>query len=290
MIIDWNNIKSCVLLYYNMEKKQPSKEFNAHTGSIYNHFYRNIPRSDPGHIDLSDWNSKATKFITNEQPLLEKVSLQVKREGAVFVKKAAQLAHNDSITAIYFTLEKRPKLAKARINVVVKSSSSGISLFEKMHFVSTKKCVESWKVMNPKMGSTGPDSAVIYLCEALNSANTQALIAQLNDDLSADLEEIKAFALQRLGKGLYGCDLPSEDIQLNRLKILPRDTGSAGWIISSVLSKAIVYGAREMKKIKGHQTWAADKQSKYIMEYLSIVLWKDLGWKLRCPPIIPKIK
>lgn len=283
MNISWTNIKSAVLFYFDQIKLKGPVEggklpHSAYTRAIYNHYYRNVTRNASSHVhDMDEWNSFAKDAVFKPKSKWDNKKLQIQRQGHNhFIDKTTDLQQNDSIITIYH--EVRAFTAVSRINVVVKASATGKALYENLGswLSSANSSVSAWKVMNPQLGSTGPDSAVIYLNENLDSANVKKLVSSLNSKLTSDLEAISVFGLEALAAGLYGFDIPSTDVQQNRLGIQQADQGSAGTIISAIISKAVVLGYQDVikKQIQEHQ------QPTYIKAFLDNVLKLDLGWTL----------
>lgn len=283
MIISWTNVRAAALLYLDQMKKRDQQALdkiptNEYTRSIYRHYYRNVTRkprsSEP---DMAEWNQQASDAVFKPASRWDNKKLQIQRSGHNhFIDSASQLLSTDGIITIYHEVRRRP--AVSRINVVVKAASAGYPLYQKFLAagVSSHACVADWKVMNPDLGSSGPDSAVIYLCETLGSANSLKLIGELQTALTDDLEAIDVFGLQKLDNGLYGCDIPSVSDQMNKLGIPQSDCGSAGTIICAVISKAVVLGYRDI--VKRHI--AVRDEERFLREMLRNVLGIDLGWDL----------
>jgi hypothetical protein len=114
-------------------------------------------------------------------------------------------------------------------------------------WASRCSAVSEWKVMNPILGGTGPDSAVFYLNRPLRDQTVQALLIEIEEKLRGRLEALNPspFGLARLWDGIYRIDVPSQEIQRDRLKIA-KDYGSAGTIISSIVCKVAWLAAKDL--------------------------------------------
>lgn len=150
-------------------------------------------------------------------------------------KKDLPLISGDKIISIYHKVRERP--LKSRLNIIVNSETAGASLYESLKdCVSRHPCVAKWKVMNPDLGSNGPDSAVIYLSDNLSSAGVIDVANIITRTLGPSLVAPGIFGLQKFAAGIYGCDLPT---RLEQTRVGVKEFNSAGGIISAVLAKAI---------------------------------------------------
>ena len=283
MRISWMNVRPAVAHYLRMIQTLSPPELaelsiTKYRTDIYHNFYRRVVRKhrDPV-IDWGEWNAFARDNVFNPRSRWDNKLLQIQRPqiGNVFVSKAEELRESDSITTVYHEVRRRPIVS--RLNVVVEKDYAGIPLYSNLvEWLSSHECVSAWKVMNPKAGALGPDSAVIYLNDTLRGAAVLGLVAECSERINKHLEAMSPFGLQVMGEGLYGFDVPAKEIQEARLGIMANNTGSAGWIIASVLSKAIVVGYQNIMK---HGV-PKSSQEDHLKGVLAKVLELDLTWEL----------
>jgi hypothetical protein len=201
--------------------------------------------------------------------------------GNVFAKSPNELTNHISTTAIYHQV--RSKEICSRIQLITTASFTGQPLYKHLlPYLSGSPAVSAWKVMNPELGSTGPDSAVIYLNMALDSLPVQELIKTLATNLAAYLEapSVPPLGLEVLCPGIYGLDVPTPQQQVEVLGITPKDMGSAGTIVSALISKAAVAldkhlstNVTELARFNKDKKW-------YMRNFFENVLKLNLNWNL----------
>lgn len=274
MNISWNNISTCFNACFRMHSSKSLHDIKrckddiqlSIKSHIYTHYYRAVPRTETliSADTMEQWNTYAFNAVDNPDSRWDIRKLQLHRAGQnKFITKGEGLLEGDKIISIYHKVRDKP--LKSRINVVVASDYAGISLYEvlKQACSSASPAVTKWKVMNPDLGSNGPDSAVIYCSSELGSAELISLAAKLSELLEGKLENIPVFGLQKFAAGLYACDLPSSHIQT---ALGVSDNNSAGEIISAILAKAC-YGT--LKYSKEHRHMSASTVKDIIQKYFS---------------------
>lgn len=169
-----------------------------------------------------------------------RLQVQNSQTGTQWRDSAQAVLPNDSIVSVMHIVHSQLPTV-ARLQVTVRAEAAGLALHDELsRWLSLFDVVNQWKVMNPHAGAHGPDSAVIYLNRSLGDGAVTQLVDSLATNLRNVLEDLNPppLGLTRCGAGIYGCDVPTENVQRDRLGIQQQDMGSAGWIIASLLCKA----------------------------------------------------
>ncbi len=149
-----------------------------------------------------------------------------------------QAPRGTTIQAVQFTASARKEYS--RLNLIVCPEFCGMPLQEKLSpfGVDPNGVVLQWKVMNPKLGLEGPESAVMYLGEPLNGPSVWQLISNLKDSLVGKLIPLQSapWGHIELAPGIYGFDLPDGNLERNILE--QTSDSSAGRTISAIICKA----------------------------------------------------
>jgi hypothetical protein len=256
------------------------------TKYIYHQFYRPTQRKSQKEdysANLSTWNNEASSAVLNPDSRWDNRLLQVNTQsGNLFTRKQEEVKQATKISAIYHQV--RDDAICSRIQIVTQPGFSGQPLYQELlgYLSSSSSAVSAWKVMNPELGSKGPDSAVVYLNKSLDSPEVHDLVEKLLPGLSAHLEPLSPppLGLEIVSPGIYGMDLPPKDVQVGKLGINPKDTGSAGMIVSAVLGRAatLIDGLLRSDQIEMGK-FNSDRQ-KYMKEFFGNVIREDLGWTL----------
>lgn len=162
-----------------------------------------------------------------------------------------------------------------RIQIVVKPRDTGrrliIALFD---IAKASSIVGSWKVMNPVMGSTGPDSAVLYLLCPVGDQRVLTLLGLIRSKLENSLDENcrTPLGLVKLHKGIFGLDLPPKKIQQECLGM--REVGTAGGVIANIISKGAYKAAQYVLSQDPTKTLAINNILKDCVEQVLT----EIGW------------
>lgn len=208
--------------------------------------------------------------------------LQIKTSGGTdFAASKAAMGACTGITAIYHVV--REKEILSRIQIIIKPQISGQPLYENfLRYVSSNPAVSAWKVMNPDLGSNGPDSAVIYLNTSLHSPYVQELSQELVRNLGTQLEAppIAPLGLLQIHPGIYGLEVPTKHLQTHALGIPKKNTGSAGAIMSALISTAAV--SLHQTLLSNPSKLAEFKLGKieYMKTHFKNSLTDSVGWTL----------
>lgn len=293
MLIKWSVVKPAVMEMFKFYSHSKHDTWTGEVMTVYARYYRAVdrPADAESKRDVAeaakDWDDFAESAAFRPQSAFDKKTLQVQGTDRSnrWIDRPENLKPDDSIVSIMHIARTAPVVS--RFQVVVRPEFAGQEFYGMLvHWASSSSAVSQWKVMNPILGSSGPDSAVFYLNQPLSDGTVQALIIEISEKLAAILQELDSppFGLQRLGVGIYGIDVPTNNVQRNQLS-MTRDVGSAGQIISSIVCKAAMFAANDLyfhPKMAEHQQKATllGGPENYAKEVLRNVLRMDLGWEL----------
>lgn len=186
------------------------------------------------------WQRNSVDFAKRLQNLRRKpIFMQVNRPGSRGVKSIrnvyTDLQPNDRVSALGEILTFGP--INSRLQVTVDAGSCGTPLLNELKSMDLDQygIIARWKVMNPGLGATGPDSCVLYLTLPLIHAHVDNLINALAQRLGGSLRPIRPappLGLQEMHAGIFGCDLLDEETA-NRLSL--DNSGSAGGLMASLI-------------------------------------------------------
>jgi hypothetical protein len=185
-----------------------------------------------------------------EPPHPFRMKLQFEQFGKTVAEDVAPAT--TEIEAIVCTISNAP--ARSRLTLIVHPQCTGHRLFRKLHALavvlnhvgsSSSGAICDFKVMSPKLGSEGPESAVIYLTEPLQSGNVELLVMELLSLLGEDLMDLGCpFGLAKLEKGIYGADIPGSTIEVD--VVGHPCHSSAGRLIAAVITRATWQAANDL--------------------------------------------
>ena len=247
MKISWNGIKDVAFKAFNNYTDGAS--FTAVSKYIYDYYRASASRSalsgsQQGLIDkhLSpDWEKAVGEVQGNTNQQLGQV-LQIRdtNNSLAYSAPGARRAVGQGEVAecvLHNKANGGPQMG--RLQIVVKPEATGAWLNKQLYAIMAgSACVSQWKIMNPSLGSSGPDSAVVYLACPIDDAQVNNLIGNI---LATDVRKFlddgcrAPLGLTVFAAGIFGCDLPTENIQRNTLGM--SHTGSAGDIIARVISR-----------------------------------------------------
>ena len=246
MKIEWSVVRhETHKAFFSFTKNVGSENYLKTSGGIYVNSYRPVVRP------VTDGESAAVKKAneTWKDDAKSKVGrtsqgavvgLQIRRGGKLErVFRPEDLRHDDSVDCVLHRHFDATNVS--RVQVVVNAETAGMKLHQMLNQnVQWGKAVTQWKVMSPDLGSTGPDSAVIYFSVPLNDAKVIATIGSLEKVLGDVLAPLNTppFGLMTVSRGIYGADIPTEEQQGQVLKMKRLDFGSAGTIISRVITES----------------------------------------------------
>jgi hypothetical protein len=293
MKIEWLMLRPAVLEFFKFYTTNPRQTWTGEVKIVYAKYYRAVDRQDEGSKAIvedaaENWDEFATKAVFEPRSRFDNKSLQVQGIGGNrWIHNAQELRADDEIVSIVHEARAAPVVS--RFQVVVKAEFAGQELYDAIaRWASSCSAVSQWKVLNPVLGSKGPDSTVFYLNRPLQDQTVQALLIEIAENLRECLEDLNPppFGLECLCKGIYGIDVPSNEVQRNKL-LIAKDYGSAGSIISSIVCKAAFLAANDLyhrPERQQHQEvakkWGGEEN--YIKEVLRNVLQKDFqpAWEL----------
>lgn len=293
MKIKWDFIEqafiSCCEEVSRLKKEGYSDESTIRqicTMYIYHQFYRPTQRKSQKEdyaTNLSTWNNEASSAVLNPNSGWDNRLLQVSAQsGNLFTHKQEEIAQATKISAIYHQV--RDGAIFSRIQIVTQPGFSGQPLYQELlrYLSGSSSAVSAWKVMNPELGSNGPDSAVVYLNKPLDSPEVRDLIKEIVPRLSAHLEPLSPppLGLEIVSPGIYGIDLPAQKIQIDTLGINPKDTGSAGMIVSAVIGKAATLIDGLLRTNPTEAGIFNNDRRKYMKDFFENMIRIDLGWTL----------
>jgi hypothetical protein len=293
MQIKWSVVFPAVMRMFVFYSRTRHESWTGEVMTIYNTYYRAVDREADAESKrdvkdaADDWSKFAAEAAFEPESRFDNKSLQVQGTDRSnrWVDKPQDLKSTDSIVSIVHTAREAPVVS--RFQVVAKPQYAGQEFYDSLvSWVSTCSAVSQWKVMNPILGSSGPDSAVFYLNRPLSDGTVGSLVTEITVRLGEYLEELDRppFGLMRLGKGIYGVDVPSSSDQRNKLA-MSKDFGSAGYIISSIVCKAAMIAANDLNfsaKSGEHKEVAKRMggEDEYAKAVLRNILAMDLKWEL----------
>jgi hypothetical protein len=292
----WTDVRATAMALFNSYSKHPERGEHDFRGWTYDQYRTGCQRvvHDNLNGDLvrnsGAWQQGAVPTAFAQPPTgqpaawsgdTRRLQVQGPSGGNRWLTDASQLQHGDTVVSILH--EVHGGQTRSRLQVTVRADRTGLGLYESLRvWLSLFDIVLQWKVLNPQAGATGPDSAVVYLSRDLDDGDTRMLVSSLEANLHYVLEDLNhtPLGLLRCGHGVYGCDVPGEDVQRNVLNITS-DFGSAGTIIASVLCRAAWLAASNRRSQPQDELWIAQHGDEaYVRGTLERVVKRDLNWEL----------
>ncbi|TYC63958.1 hypothetical protein FMN50_02005 [Rhodobacterales bacterium] len=292
MKLKWSSISpiaDAVLKKYRNDDPTKIKQ-GQHTKHIYAVYYRPSQRESAPttgtSMSASEWTTFASEAAFNPKSGWDRRELQVVRDSRLVpVGSIGKLSRTDKVASIVHSV--RDAEVVARIQVTVKQSCAGPELYESLRNAKlmSNLAVRKWKVFSPEKGGTGPDSAVIYLCEPLTSVNVRNLIDELKDRLGENLRPLPSGAplgQQSFKGGISGFALPSKDYCEQKLRMGPEGIGSAGTTIAALIDRLCFRVAKRLSEVENPEEHLRNRggAEKYLMEFMKKMIADELSWTL----------
>jgi hypothetical protein len=206
---------------------------------IYRKCFRDLAFSKENAENQNGWTTYVSDSVGSQRSQGKKVTAQIQTQnGNEWVDERDSRIHDKPPISIVHDLSSAE--TRARIQVIVRPEYCGQPLYAALLVLKLEGSpITQFKVMNPKVGSEGPDSAVFYLGAALSDAGVMGLVSDLAGGLNSMCEPLKEapWGLQELRPGIYGIDVPTNAQQRNILQ-MTRDFDSAGNILSHLVAVA----------------------------------------------------
>jgi hypothetical protein len=276
MKINWAMIRDVTLTAY--EQFKGNGGFSDIRGFIYEK-YRESSNRKP----LTDEEKKTIHNTSWREYIDEAARAQQETEVSLQIRDASgQMQYDrncrrkpqtgDVLEAIIHS--KTAHVPASRLQFIVTPLAGGAYLHVHLKdIMKNSNIVTQWKVMNPELGATGPDSAVLYLNCGIEDPQVGLLIGLVKSSKIGkylDKNCQTPLGLIRLADGVFGCDLPRPDLQHGYLE--SSTLNSAGWVMASVIAKGLL-AARN----------ATQRKSNYIevhvVHHVAEALEK-IGWTL----------
>jgi hypothetical protein len=281
MKISWSSIRDASMRAF--KNYLDSAHRNGVTGAIYNEYRASSFRAP---LSTTDRARVESQLMSEFQLEIDKIQKGTKIDFPTIQIRdfAGKIAYSrpenrrkieQGEQAECIIINGMPGEIAGRLQIVVKPQYTGMvlvhSLFE---IVKNVSIVNHWKVMNPVMGSTGPDSAVLYLLRSIEDGQVLTLIGLIRSKFENALDENckTPLGLTKLYKGIFGLDLPSEKIQREYLGM--HEVGTAGGVIAHIISKGAYDAAKIFFSHDDTKTIAIDNILKSCIERVLT----DIGW------------
>ncbi|MDL2356265.1 MAG: hypothetical protein QFF03_13495 [Pseudomonadota bacterium] len=241
----WSVLREACGKSYRFYDGEEAANYSTMAGWIYKHIYR-----AHRHVVFSAVNAKNQEYWdeytfnavgrgrSQGKDLTAQIQNRAGNQWVAHTEMRITPAQQDKLISVVHDLSNAD--TRARFQVTVRPEFCGQPLHAallKLKLSATP--ISQFKVMNPKMGSEGPDSAVFYLSEPLSGGGVTGLISAMKASLDSMLEPLDPapWGLQVLTPGIYGIDVPTEAEQRDILG-LTTDFGSAGNILSHLVAVA----------------------------------------------------
>ncbi len=298
MDLSWNNIGPITKALFKSYQQEPSAVQQHYREWTYQQYQQGVLRT-PNTLQAgivqsnqSQWPQAAAQaaFVppNPSQPRASdsdqrRLQVQNSQTGTEWRDSEQAVLANDTIVSIMHIVHNQQPTV-ARLQVTVRAEFAGLALHDELgRWLSLFDVVNQWKVMNPQAGAQGPDSAVIYLNRALGDGAVNTLADSLSTNLRNALEDLnpQPLGLARCSAGIYGCDVPSQNDQRNRLGIQQTHLDSAGWIIASLLCKAAWKAASLVRDNQKDRDYVnLHGEDAFMRAVLTNVAQDNLGWKV----------
>lgn len=278
MKINWAMIRNVTLAAY--KQFHDDARFCDIRGFIYAKYRESAERKS-----LTNEENKKISDTSWPEYIREAESEQKKAQVQLQIKDASGNMHYDKncsrTVLVGDILEaiihiKTEQVAASRLQFIVAPLAAGAYLhFHIKDIMENCNIVTQWKVMNPQLGATGPDSAVFYLNCGIEDPQVGLLIARVKGSKLGQYLERNCqtpLGLIKLEDGVFGCDLPHPDLQKGYLG--STTLNSAGWVVASVIARGVLAACdstqRKSDYIEVHVTH-------HVAEALEKIGWTLLG-------------
>lgn len=278
----WSVLREACGKSYRFYDGQKATNYSAMATWIYKHVYRahrNVVYSAENVKNQNYWDEYTFNAVgrgrSKGQELTAQIQTAAGNEWVAHTEMRITPTQQDKLISVVHDLSNAD--TRARFQVTVKPEFCGQPLHAALLKLKLSRTpIAQFKVMNPKMGSEGPDSAVFYLSEPLSSGGVTGLVSAMKASLDRMLEPLDPapWGLQVLTPGIYGIDVPTETEQRDILG-LTTDFGSAG----NILSHLVAVAAAHTWKSDPDLPLRGDEMYNAVRENLA-TMCGQLGWEL----------
>lgn len=278
----WSVLKVACGKAYRFYQRGGTANYTGMSGWLYKNMYRArrpVPPSAENQKNQEYWDEYTFNAVGLQRSKGRDVRAQIQttqgNEWVAHTDMRITPQREDRLVSVVHELSAADTLA--RFQVTVQAAYSGQPLhgvLRQLDFSGT--AVSQFKVMNPKLGAEGPDSAVFYLGAPLSDPGVTGLVSTLAVILATMLQALvpAPWGLEALAPGIYGIDVPTEAAQRNIL-MMTTDFGSAGNIVSHLVAVAVArtWNRNKLLSSDGEDMYTATRED------LARVCG-ELGWEL----------